>query len=354
MVSTMKTHLEKEPHIGLALYGMRVNGIRDVVKRMYEQTIAMFDRLGCAPDLADADVHGKTNGNYKRFKHVDKKVRIADFDGVTYWTLVDVPTDLEDRLPGGQLSGENVSGCINFHPLADYFVFHVRQRLIESRIDLLFDFARSACEMLYPSYGIVYRRLFRFSPTLYGMGMREGEGGYIGEDPESLRQDLATCSPDRLNMEYWRCLVRHRTYTLLRSVYPWSFLTSVQLAIRVGSVRLEEWIKQGPDRGTLSRFTNEITLWTVPDDRIWPVRNELWNAGVILDRKRHFEDVMDEYHIGEEEICKHYREGTPFVRRPRGPGLSAEEMKSNILAAFDGESSPRSSRSKRSRKKPAE
>jgi hypothetical protein len=309
--------LKHVEHIGFALYGFAPTA--GPVEQIYQWAVDWFARLGCSPAKGNANIGGKSNVKYKLFRNLDRMVRAAEFDGVTYWCMVAVPDDLSHE-QHGEYYGENMGVTYSIRPLTKCLVFHARASILEDRIGAFLDAARQACEMLRPQYGIGYRRQFLYGPELYGMGMCQ----------------TRCCAPDDENMEYWGTMTFHDAFTLLRSVYPWNFLTRTQLDIRVGATRLEQWIKSDATHGYLTRFTDTVTLWTVPDQSIRPVRDALWEAGVILDRKRHFESVMHEYHVDENEVAQSLKTGQPLVRRPRGPGISEEEMLRSVLGAFGG------------------
>jgi hypothetical protein len=308
--------LREIEHLGFAVYGFAPTTCPASI--LFDWAVDWFTRLGCAPDKADADIGAKSNGNYKSFRTVDRKARAVGFAGVTNWCMLDIPDDLADE-KYGQLSGQNMGISFDTRTLNKNLVFHIREALIRDRIEEFLEAAKQACELLQPQYGISYRRKFWFGPELYGMGMRFN--GNTALDDE--------------NMEMWSLMMSHEAYTLLRTVYPWSFLTKTQLDLKVGDVRLEDWIRAKPGRGDLSPFTNQVTLWTVPEKDIHPVRDELWKAGVVLDRKRHFDDVWEKYYVSCEQIADSLRTGVPITGPPRrGPGISEQQMLQSVLGVF--------------------
>jgi hypothetical protein len=316
---TVMEHREIE-HVGFALYGFAPTTCP--VGDMYQWAVDWFSRLGCTPCKAGADIGGKTETNYRTFQNLNRKLRDTNFDGVTCWDLVAVPEGYSARKQWEHSVG-TMAITYSRSPWGKCLVFHIQEPLIRDRMEDFLGAARQACELLHPLYGIGYRRKFRFGPMLYGMSMQSGGNAAVDDD----------------NMQKWAIMMQHEAYTLLRSVYPWNFLTGTQLNVMVGEMRLADWIASRRDRGRLSPFTDEITLWTVPDERIRPVRDELWNAGVVLDRKRDFEAKMYEYHVDHNVVAESIKTGAPLVHRPRTGPIPAEKVLGSILDAFgDSES----------------
>jgi hypothetical protein len=72
---------------------------------------------------------------------------------------------------------------------------------------------------------------------------------------------------------------------LLRDIYPTSYLSRPYLDARLGHSRttLEQWIKADPgSRGTLEPFTDILTKWTPPVEKIPQIREELYRAGRVF------------------------------------------------------------------------
>ena len=308
-------HLKEVNHWGFALYGFTRTAYP--IGRLYEWVVDRFTQFGCDPDLSGGSFNGKSNGRYKSFRSYDRKVRNLKFAEMTSWSLLDIPDGLPDEIHGQDMYAVY---SLRAKPLSTFFVLHMREQVLGNRHSEFMEMLRQACQMLSPLYGIVYTRPFHYGPSLYGMGMMENDDPFLDDE----------------NMNKWRAMMRNEAYTLLRSVYPYNVLSSIQLNIAFNDTNLENWIRASPKRGTFSPLTDTLTLWTVPEDRIRPVRDELWQAGVILDSKRHFDDVMDEYHVNDNVVAEHYRTGIPIVKQPPGPGISEEEMLRRVLGSFGG------------------
>lgn len=317
---TRDDELKSIEHLGFAFFGFESSA--QPVEELYRWALDWFARLNCVPNKAGANPYGKSDGKYKHLRNLDRTLANIGFEGVTRWCLIAVPEELADR-KHGEYFGENM--CISYWACepSPYLVFHVRDALIKDRMKEFMEAAKEACELLHPKYGIGYRRLFRLGPLLFGSGMIQN----------------SVAHPVENNLDYWRDLDRHGVYTLLRDVFPWNFFTLAQLNIKVGAWRLEDWIKDNSSRGTLSHFTDEITLWTVPESAIPALREELLLAGVVFNHKRDIIAKMEEFHVDADVVIEHLKTGKPLVHRPPGPGISEQEMLSGILDAFGDSSS---------------
>ena len=93
---------------------------------------------------------------------------------------------------------------------------------------------------------------------------------------------------DALRISRWGAGMAYEVYNRgqLRDVYPWNFLTSLQLNATIGGIRLREWIGELKLRGTLTELTREVTLWEVGAEQIPLIRVALDELGVIFDYER--------------------------------------------------------------------
>ena len=277
-------------------------------------TLALF---GCQAQLAGANFGGKSSPNYRSFRSVDKKLRSTNFAGVTDWCCRSDPDELvgaDDIHHGGELMTISYSN----EPLERHFILTIREELVRDRMDLLLETAKKVCVLLGPAYGIGFRKKSDFMPEVFAMGIA-GNG-----DPDPALDHLV----------YWNFLAQNDVFWLLRDVYPWNFLTATLLDIKIDNGRLEDWISGNPNHGHLTSLTDQITLWTIADDKLPLVRDKLKRAAVIIDRERDFESKMREYHVGDMEVLENIKTGKPLEHQPSGPGLSDSEMLAQILNTF--------------------
>ena len=275
--------------------------------------------LSVCADLAGANIGGKSDGKYKSFRNLDCKLRACDFAGVTNFELQDIPDefvrDKDDWNKGQYMDVTYRTGD------SKYLVCCVRESLVRDRMDEFLDMAKQACQFLHPQYGIVYRRPFGSGPSAYAFCLGFGPRLHSFDD----------------NMTPWSFLMDHEAFVFLRNIYPWSILTQTQLDLRVGKERLKDWILKKPYRGGLSPFTDRMTLWTVPNESIPKLRDELWGAGLILDEKRDFDSKWFEYNVSQDDIAESYKTGIPLALTHQlrsGQGTSEQEMLQNVLGAF--------------------
>ena len=129
-------------------------------------------------------------------------------------------------------------------------------------------------ECLKPEYGIGYFREHRLGPSLFAMGGIKG---------------LSLDAPEGDQIAAWCMALKHRPWRdgLIRDVFRWNFLIKPQLRRAVGNQSLEAWIRSDPDRGTLLKVSEDLVLWSVPEEHIPAVRQPLCDAGVIYDRRLH-------------------------------------------------------------------
>jgi len=303
--------ISAEVHCGIALYGDFTVGSR--FSDIYDSSLELFEALGIRPDVAGGNPDGKTIDGYRRFKLLDGMFRKSVFAGMTHFEMV-TRSEQFKKVRHGEFYSETLAACYSQAEWGNYYIVYGKINVFDNRLDTLLAHVKSVIRLLKPDYGFYFERPFNHGPMFYGMGMRFNNN----------------CTFDDDNMEKWHSLMMGHAYTLLRSVYPLNFLTSIQLSIRFNTTSLEEWIRADVSRGTLSPFTDTITLWTVPEDRIRPVRDKLWETGVILDRKRHFDEPFLQYSMSESQIAEHYRTGQPINPNPSRHGLSEQELLDRI------------------------
>jgi hypothetical protein len=148
-----------------------------------------------------------------------------------------------------------------------------RSSLVSLSRDSMFPVAQSMARALAPAYGIGFMREHHLGPAMYAVGISQGVR--IVKEGEPREDTWRLCR--------WGDAMAEHAYLngFLRDVYPWNFLTKPQLAWMLGRRTLESWIRQDRSRGWLSKLSDEILLWEVPEERIEALRAELGEAGVI-------------------------------------------------------------------------
>jgi len=88
-----------------------------------------------------------------------------------------------------------------------------------------------------------------YMPLGYALGVA------CGEAPEEVRYDANS----------WRHCVQKHSHRLLRNVHGYNVIDANHLAIRVGDLSLEQWIRQDASRGKIDSLNGSLYLWTFED-----------------------------------------------------------------------------------------
>lgn len=122
-------------------------------------------------------------------------------------------------------------------------------------------------------YGYCFRQTMQLGPVFHCLGI------ILGMRPNS---DLT------MNTSWWGHTVgkMESVYDagILRDIYPESYLSQTFLNARLGHTRttLKEWIEADPARrGALEPYTDILTKWTPPVEKIPQIREELFSAGRV-------------------------------------------------------------------------
>lgn len=236
------------------------------LESLYSSLITWFDSLGVRPDKLG--VHGGSfNGKVGGFRTNDSKLRKSGFHGVEGFSLYSL-------IPGGEV------------PLWDWQVSaEVTAKSATCAIgaspsnsplpgDALLSISTIVVKTLAPSYGFGFQREMRLGPTMYVAGLVQGLQPWGDERPEGEK------------IEAWKIGIKNKVYEqgLLRDVYPWNFLTDLQLGRQIDGKSLKQWIETHPEFGTLSAIADPMFLWQVADVQIVRVRSVLQNAGLVFER----------------------------------------------------------------------
>lgn len=125
---------------------------------------------------------------------------------------------------------------------------------------------RTLAQELQLTYGIGYQRDFDLGPDLYAYGLVTG----LEYGPEDMAEG------DRIAAWMHEQMDRNRHLTgLLRDVYPINVLSRPHVERPIAGQAFGQWIETAPDRGRLEPLANDAWLWTVPEERLLPVRTEI-------------------------------------------------------------------------------
>ncbi|MCB9848121.1 MAG: hypothetical protein H6814_06860 [Phycisphaeraceae bacterium] len=128
----------------------------------------------------------------------------------------------------------------------------------------------------YPKYGYLFRQPMYRGPIEYTLGMNLATLRFHLERPAELG----------MNISWWnREAVEKAGHVLLRDIYPKNYLSESHLSAPIGltAMTLREWIEDDPVCcGALAQFTDELTEWRPPLERIPEIREGLFRAGRVF------------------------------------------------------------------------
>lgn len=288
---------QRVEHIVIALYGL--NPPSESMLAVFQTTLQWMAALGCDPTIFSSGNVTRPAGKYVPYPRGVKSFH-ANWRRASNFSVSCLPQGTTDRFRGeDSAAGYTPNGA---------FVMTFRATLLDQHKQDAITIARAFARLLEPRYGFISRLAFGFHPIEYGVGLSLNTGRSVQDWADAIRFDL---------------------YRFLRNVYPWSLLTDEHLDITVSGTRLEEWIREDSRRGSLTPFTDRMTLWTVDEAQIPALRQVLDAAGLFFDYERDLESRIQQFRCTEEEAAEHLRTGKPLVYRPRDqnePPLRLEQV----------------------------
>jgi hypothetical protein len=251
----------------VAFYGIRPSA--QAVEAFYHTMVKWFGELGYPPDKAGvtAPGFGSQIGSFARF---NAKLAKTGFRSVTGVNLVATTLRARDWESDYYVTASYMGGD---DELTAYVV--ARSSLATLSATSMLPVARVVAKILKPVYGIGYTRLHELYPDCYAIGLLIDRGELSG-DALREEEEIAAWSETLFTDHAYR-------KGILRDVYRWNFLTRPHLTKKVGSVSLEQWIRQSSRRGKLSEFCKGLSFWEVAEKQIPAVRKTLRRAGLILE-----------------------------------------------------------------------
>jgi hypothetical protein len=247
----------------IAFYGVHP-GRRSLVD-FFRATVEWFTEIGHPPDKLAVGTPGKF-GKQQSFSRAANKLQQFGFDNIT--TL-----EITSMLPGGEYPLRDYLLTCTYSALSHYATLEARSSLAalsRSSLDLI---AGAVAEAVEPEYGIGYYREHKLGPSFYAIGICKGLS-YSEEDMEAASH-ISKWGQIGMELKIWK-------KGLLRDLYPWNFVSELQLSALISGVSLRDWIQSDKRRGSLSSFWNGLTLWEVDEAHLVQVRSELWNSGLIF------------------------------------------------------------------------
>lgn len=255
----------------IALYGFAVDP--SIVESVYERVVSWFDSLNAPATTLAVEGRG-FSGKVRTFSRLNARLRKRGFQDVADFEVSSLGANGGFPLRDGPLTASLVLE-------SEYFLAAVRSSLADLTADSMRGLARDVIGFLHPAYGVGYRRERAKGPPFYAIGLSMG----LQHSGPEYEEGLSICRWGDTGMEerVWR-------EGILRDVYPWNFLTQVQLRKRIGRMSLKRWIGEGQRRGKLSKFEGDMYLWELKPGEIRSVRPVLREAGLIFDYRNYLED----------------------------------------------------------------
>jgi len=239
------------------------------LRSAYELVIKSWSDAGLAPHRLAASAPG-VGRKYGAFDRKRRFVERADFNKVGTIEMVRIQpgctsemSDWEMEATLSQKLGMFSAGCV-LSLVGDAASF------IEQNALNLFEL--SGCR-----YGWMFRQRLRFSPGAYAFGLTV----HVDDDP---RHD-----DHRKNIQSWHPSIERLGPTvdagILRDVFAENYLAWPHLEASLGNTAttLKQWIEADrASRGTLEPYTDILTKWTPPVEKIPQIREELYRAGRVF------------------------------------------------------------------------
>ena len=248
----------------IAFYG--VTHSAEAVEAFYRSVVEWFQCLGYPPEKAAISAPGHS-GKYVSFARADAKLTKNGFAGVT-------TMEISALIPDAQFLASDYFLTAQYSREYSFMYVSSLEFVAPLSRSVMLPLALKIVECARPEYGIGYMRDHSLGPSLYAVGICQGEGLSYEEGLRISRW----C--DASDAHVWR-------EGLLRDIYCWNFLTAPQLAKLVHGMQLKQWVAEGSERGTLTPLSNGVCLWEVPEENISSVRLKLDQAGCIFDWNKH-------------------------------------------------------------------
>ncbi|MFM9966311.1 MAG: hypothetical protein ACKV2Q_34475 [Planctomycetaceae bacterium] len=251
---------------GLAFYGFPKTP--SAAEKCYQLSLELHAEAGHQPALISISTT-KTGGKYVDFAKGHRRMQKLDYSSVNSISIAAHDTTTE-AIGGSTPAASMFSRRAVFSRDLGFFVFST----LKSDRDWLISAAQRICQVLRPAYGIMYQRSARLGPLLYAFGTFSVLQGGEHRAAEDLIADWGAY--------WWPCGVYKHGY--FRDLYEMNFLSQPFLLRTVNGQFLPDWIAESPQRGSLTKLTDDIMLWSVSPNDIPAVRDQLVSARLMLRR----------------------------------------------------------------------
>lgn len=253
--------------IGAMFVGDGCEWTGDSMRLAYEAIVRTYKGEGIEPTSLGAKAPGVRSGWYVAFKYKRKHMDKVDFEKVEHFEIL--------RLADG---GKNeVTESIVTASVAarrQFCEVGIIPTLLGKSAGAFVDLFKQLTALGDATYGYMFYQRMACGPGMYVGGANYGD--------EGQRRDVEA----RMNISWWVGDHQMRLDSLLlRDIYPQSFVSADYLDAPIGktAMTLREWIEdESKQRGTLEPFTDILTKWTPPIEKIPQIREELYRAGRVF------------------------------------------------------------------------
>lgn len=234
------------------------------LRQWMEYILAFFNQYGITP-IRISNIDPKATKTIA-FKNGIKKLEACNYEGIDgLWMGATPPNHGDDTFDS------IFSTYLRLKSARSSFVLCFDNNIVTFARDIINKLTEDLAEFFGSRYGYCYQRDFDKGPILYPSGTISGldygnpEGELIGQWGNKY------CMPDG-------------SYKIgdLRDIYPMNVLCKAHLDRVVLGQRLEDWILQNLNHGTLTKFDNNLWAWWIEQDQIPSVREALKPTGIIL------------------------------------------------------------------------
>lgn len=262
------------------------------VRQAYDLVARSWTEAGVEPQYVAAHAPG-VGKKYGSFRHKRRFIESAGFEKV-------------ESIEFGRLPAELPQGCTRWEisawvsPRLSAVVCGCIPSLVGTAANMVRCLALDLLRLSKSRYAYMLRQRMVHSPVTYAVGL----DAHVDDDwrPDELRYNVQRWTPRMecpesdssgsfLQSVYPEWHPRMETLApflaagILRNVYPENYLSEPHLSARLGrtTTTLRDWIEANPAaRGVLEPFSDILTKWTPPVERIPELREELYRAGRVF------------------------------------------------------------------------
>jgi len=251
--------------IGYLYAGHRWQWRPGIMRHGYELALGVFAQAGVEPNRLCAQAPG-VSGRYGTFSATRRCLERADFDQARSFEIAHL-------VQGGYDPRYEWSLCWSMIRDQDLIAGVLSSESAGTK-EIVAEAFRSWALRCRTQYGYCFHQQMRLGPVFHCLGI------IFGMRPSS---DLT------MNTCWWTYKTpdgrRHMDSLLLRDIYPENYLSAPYLIVCLGKSQttLKEWIEADPpNRGRLEPYTDILTKWVPPVEKIPQVREELYRAGRVF------------------------------------------------------------------------